>query len=325
MLFRSQAWLWHGYLASVHVTLLTSLWKAGKTTLLTGLLQRLGDGQPFLNRAVQPATALIVSEQATEHWHARQKIIPLGAHVQLLSRPFPHRPTEKEWESLIDFAYQKVVAEELDLFVVDPLASFLPSRAENNAGAMMDALHPLNRLTAAGAAVLLLHHPRKATSDPGQSARGSGALLGFADIVLELHQFGRLPSDSHRRRLIGQSRRQETPGTLAFQWSDQSGTFTVVEDLTEVRYRENWKTVLTLLKARIHAATPKDLLDDWPADVAPPGASTLNEWLKRAYAEKKIRRVGIGVKTNPFQYRLENEDDWYYDRGELPPIRPIRL
>ena len=37
-------WLWQGYLARGSLTLLTSLWKAGKTTLLTGLLQRLGSG-----------------------------------------------------------------------------------------------------------------------------------------------------------------------------------------------------------------------------------------------------------------------------------------
>ena len=31
-------WLWHGYLAAGQVTLLTSQWKAGKTTLLSVLL-----------------------------------------------------------------------------------------------------------------------------------------------------------------------------------------------------------------------------------------------------------------------------------------------
>ena len=35
-------WLWHGLVARGKVTLLTSVWKAGKTTLLTGLLRELG-------------------------------------------------------------------------------------------------------------------------------------------------------------------------------------------------------------------------------------------------------------------------------------------
>jgi hypothetical protein len=33
-------WLWHGLIGRGNVTLLTSRWKAGKTTLITGLLQR---------------------------------------------------------------------------------------------------------------------------------------------------------------------------------------------------------------------------------------------------------------------------------------------
>ena len=28
-----------------------------------------------------------------------------------------------------------------------------------------------------------------------------------------------------------------------------------------------------------------------------------------------------GRKTDPYRYRLPNQDDEYYDRGELPPLR----
>lgn len=38
------AWLWHGYLAPGNITLLTSQWKTGKTTLLSVLLARLKEG-----------------------------------------------------------------------------------------------------------------------------------------------------------------------------------------------------------------------------------------------------------------------------------------
>ena len=53
--------------------------------------------------------------------------------------------------------------------------------------------------TFAGGAAFLLHHPRKKAAEAGSSARGSGALLGFADVTVELTRFGRLKSDSHRR------------------------------------------------------------------------------------------------------------------------------
>jgi len=39
-----EGWVWQGYLAPGSITLLTSQWKAGKTTLLSVLLARMGDG-----------------------------------------------------------------------------------------------------------------------------------------------------------------------------------------------------------------------------------------------------------------------------------------
>src|SRR5947209_4143361 len=71
-------WLWQGYLARGSLTLLTSLWKAGKTTLLTGLLQRLGSGGDFLGQACVPARALVVSEESREHWAERLRTMPIG-------------------------------------------------------------------------------------------------------------------------------------------------------------------------------------------------------------------------------------------------------
>src|SRR5438128_7973626 len=119
-------WLWQGYLARGSLTLLTSLWKAGKTTLLTGLLQRLGSGGDFLGQACVAARALVVSEESRELWAERLRTMPIGAHARLLARPFLTRPTPAGWQDLIGQALELRAAGELDLFAVDPLASFLP-------------------------------------------------------------------------------------------------------------------------------------------------------------------------------------------------------
>src|SRR5207302_167858 len=87
---------------------------------------------------------------------------------------------------------------------------------------LLDMLHPLQRLAAAGVAVLVLHHPRKKASEEGSSARGSGALLGFVDIILELHRVGQLQSDERRRRLFGVSRHPATPGHVVYQWLNRA-------------------------------------------------------------------------------------------------------
>jgi hypothetical protein len=316
-------WLWHGYLARGNLTLLTSLWKAGKTTLLTGLLQRLGDGQPFLGRDCAPARALIVSEESAELWGDRSRTMPVGPHSRLLPRPFLTRPTPEAWLDLLDHALDLRAAGEIDLLVIDPLAAFLPGHTESLAGTLLEMLHPLQRVASAGAAVLILHHPSKRRAEVGSAARGSGALLGFVDIVLELHHVGRMRSDERRRRLVGQSRHAATPPSLAYEWDPATGAFSPVADSAEQRYRENWPQVHAILAKRRTAATHHELLDDWPSDRDRPPARLLYEWLNRAYEEKRVRREGTGRRTDPYRYRLPNENDRYLDRGELPPLRDM--
>ncbi len=58
-------------------------------------------------------------------------------------------------------------------------------------------------------------------------------------------------------------------------------------------------------------------------DQEKPGPTALYDWLNRAAAEKRVRREGSGTRTDPWRYRLANEDDKYYDRGELPPLKPL--
>src|SRR5262245_54543575 len=56
-----EAWLWHGYIAEKSVTLLSALWKAGKTTLLAYLLRAMETGEMFCGRSVLTCKVLVVS------------------------------------------------------------------------------------------------------------------------------------------------------------------------------------------------------------------------------------------------------------------------
>lgn len=181
-------WIWHGYLARGNLTLLTSLWKAGKTTLLTGLLQRLAVGGDFLGQSCLAARALVVSEESPATWAERRQVMPVGPHAELLARPFRARPTPADWQALIDHALERRAEGRLDLFVVDTLAKFLPGHSDSDPGTILTMLNPLQELADSGVAVLVLHHPRKKPSEEGSTARGSGALLGYVDIILELHR-----------------------------------------------------------------------------------------------------------------------------------------
>ncbi len=318
-------WLWDGYLARGNITLLTSLWKAGKTTLLAGLLQRFANGDAFLQRSCAPAHAVVVSEESNDLWTARLRTMPVGPHAKLLARPFLTRPKPDAWNNLIDQAIEERAAGRLDLFVVDTLATFLPGHSESDAGTLLNMLQPLQRLAAAGTAVLILHHPRKKPSEEGSSARGSGALLGFVDIILELHRYGRLQSDERRRRLIGLSRHASTPRQLVYEWNPATGAFANLDNPLAQQFRDNWKQVQAILAKRKDAATHRELLIDWPAEGEAPAVSVLYRWLNRAYDEKLVRRLGKGRNKDPYRYRLTNEDDQYLDRGEIPPLKDLNF
>jgi hypothetical protein len=88
-----EEWIWDGFLARGNITLLTSLWKSGKTTLLAGLLRQLGTAGELLGRPCISARAVIVSEESRTHWRTRQRVMPMGPHARLLARPFLTRPT----------------------------------------------------------------------------------------------------------------------------------------------------------------------------------------------------------------------------------------
>jgi hypothetical protein len=314
-------WLWHGLIARQNVTLFTSQWKAGKTTLVAGLLQQFAAGGTFLDRPVVPAKVLVVSEESRNTWADRVKRMPLGGHCRLLARPFPRRPTPAQWEQLVETAMELQAAGELDLLVIDPLARFLPGSTDSDLNALQQMLDPLQCLTDGGAAVTILHHPRKKRSEEGCSARGHGGLLAAVDVIVELNRYGSLQSEERRRKLFALSRYPETPRNLVYEW-DREGRFVYLGDPALARFQENWAVLRAILKKRRQAATPVELLDDWPTDQPRPERSTLYDWLKRAFEKKLVKRFGNGRNTDPWRYRLPNEDDRYYDRGMLPPLRP---
>lgn len=76
--------------------------------------------------------------------------------------------------------------------------------------------------------------------------------------------------------------------------------------------------VLAVLKTRTAAVTHKEIWASWPSEPERPSETVLYEWLNHAFAKKLVRREGQGTRSKPWRYRLTNEDDEYYDHGELP-------
>src|SRR5262249_32001299 len=157
-------------------TLLTSQWKAGKTTLLSVLLGLRATGGALGDRAVRAGKSLVVTEEPLSLWAQRARKHHFAGSVCFIPQPFFTIPTQEQWQELLRRALEVNRRHGVDLVVIDPLAPFL--RSENQARGMLETLLPLGALLRAGMAVLILHHPGKGERAVGQAARGSGALLG---------------------------------------------------------------------------------------------------------------------------------------------------
>jgi hypothetical protein len=230
-------WIWQGYIAPGNVTLLTGLWKAGKTTLLALLLARRKHGGKLAGLDVKPGKTLVVTEEDSSLWAQRARRHNFGDQVLLISRPFNRIPSEEQWQALLDEIRAIQAKHAIDLLMIDPLAPFL--RDENNAKVVLDYLMPLCELTKTGMAVLATHHPAKAERPLGHSARGSGAILAQVDIVLEM----RLPALdrlTRRRRIIGLSRHNDTPRHLLLELNADASDYLVLPDEPEDGFDAHW-------------------------------------------------------------------------------------
>ena len=240
-------WLWHGYLASRRLTLLTSQWKVGKTTLAAILLARMRAGGELAGLRVEPAKVVIVTEEDESDWDDRCARLDLNSHVMWMCRPFAGPPTLDDWLALVDKLRWLRQEHGADLVLLDPLAELLPARAEHDTAKMLSALRPLRALAQTGLAILMLHHPRKHHCADGQAARGVGALSAFADILIEMTWYQRGVDLDRRRRLQAYSRRPETTPQLIIELNADATDYLAHGNEEQETFQEEWKKVLQVL------------------------------------------------------------------------------
>ncbi|MFL5330098.1 MAG: AAA family ATPase [Gemmataceae bacterium] len=311
-------WLWQGYIAFGSITLCTSRWKSGKTTLLSVLLARMGAGGTLAGSPVAAAHAVVVSEEGPQIWVARDQSLGIGNHVRWFCQPFLHVPKRHEWIDLLN-EVAKSIARRPTLIVIDPLAAVLPNGDENNAAAIVRALAPLRKFTKKGSAVLLLHHPRKGTAfEP----RGSGALLGFADILMELELPAHFPQQSRRRSLRARGRHADIPGERLIELALDGRDYQVC-DLAAEECAERWEVIRWVLADANKKMTRDEILKNWPETRLKPHRVTLWEWLEAAHQNGSLARSGRGQRNDPFRYWLPEREPYFLP--ELPPLEPLDL
>ncbi len=312
-------WLWPGYVGRGVVSLLTSQWKAGKTTLVSLLLARLARGGELAGLQVQRSRAVVVSEESPNLWRQRHERLRFGRGVCFLCRPFAGKPSPQQWDALIDHVAELHQKRRMELLIVDPVSLLLPPFFESHAERMHAALLPLSRLTSLGMAVLLLHHPKKGDALSGQAARGPARCAALVDVMMELScRRGASPED-RVRRLLAWSRYEETVRERVIELSANGLEYRVCESPKDEPFELGWSLIETVLRENTgRKLTRKQIHAEW-LDRRKPDSGTLWRWLDRAVSLRRLCQEGEGHKGNPYRYWLPSDDTavWRPDPLEI--------
>lgn len=291
-------WRWHGYLAAGALTILAGKPKAGKSTLALAISGAIDGRAPtFLDHAVDGAPVVYVSEEG-----AATLAHKVGGGLRIATRDtaWP-RP---DWPSLIDAAAAEAERVQAALLVIDTFAFWaaLGPESEKDAGAVQAAMEPLVAATRKGLAVLLVVHARKGGGEDGEAVRGSSALAGAADIVLELD---RVPEGAARqRRLLALSRYPQTPGVLVIDHDATNGSWRAIGEGTDRGEARDIGNRLALLDALSGGELTRKEIEEATGKEERGWHATMNHLIEAG----EVVKLGAGVKGDPHRFQIVRTD-----------------
>lgn len=273
-------YLWHGLLAPYALTVQGGKPKDGKTTLMFGLIAALERGVPFLGLPTQKTRTMVLTEErpATlaekrERWDVDPVML------------FRHDVGLAVWPQVVEEATRCCHANGIRLLVVDTIAEFSSTGgdSENNSGAVLEQMRPLQQAASSGLAVLAIHHFKKGSAEGWDAFRGSGAFQGVADILIGVSRKG-----ESFRQIKAEGRFSAIPTTLTYTLGDSG--FETADIPTEC-------DSVHVALGRLGSATKEHLAEE--LGITPRAVGT---HLSALYSSERIGRTGEGKRGDPFVY-----------------------
>lgn len=246
-------------------------------------------GVPFLERDTRQVPILYISEEPDTLLAARaghfgfEDSWPIGW--------LTHEPG-MSWEKCIYYIKRYVWEHKNPLVICDTLARFWSAQSENDASQVTQAMNPILEIVRnSEAAFFGIHHNRKQGGGSGMAVRGSTALTGGVDIIMELARTSGYDR-SNVRRLMCESRYGETPQQLQLRLEDNVYH---VEDSETVELEPK----VVMLLQTMEAVTLSDIcfLMDIPE-------TTARRLLTGLTQRQIINREGTGTSRSPYRYSL---------------------
>jgi hypothetical protein len=166
---------------------------SGKSTMTMMGIDAALSGKLFLNHATSRVPILFVTEESPRTVRLLLERCGLTNIAGLYILPASR--SALPWSQLALEIEKQCAALKIGWLIVDTFhgVAGLEGDAENDAGAVVQALTPLRRISATlDVAVTTTRHTRKSGGQIGESGRGSSAFTGFVDTILELK---RLPGN----------------------------------------------------------------------------------------------------------------------------------
>jgi len=288
--------------------LMTARPKTGKTTLISQMLREIENGGELAGMSINPTKVLILTEESEAKWGERREKFKLpGKSIHIVSRPMNKKYNNAEWVAALAKAVEICEKNEIKLCVIDTLTTFWDAQDENDAAKVSRSLIPISQLAKKNIAVLIVHHDRKSGGDYGNAARGSNALTGFVDIIVEMGRLddGQSPT---RRVLKTLSRFDESPSEVVIDL--ENGRYVTLGDKTEVNKQQKLDTLVNCLALMGKSVTISEIFENWDeVDFGKkPSRSTLQRHLAELIKLNKVSVVGETVvlrKKTPI-YGLNN-------------------
>lgn len=198
--------------------------KAGKSTFLYACCKAVADGGPgIFGQKHPPGPVVYLTEQPLTSLREELDTAGISDEAPLYLLPYTAVFSEG-WAETVQMACQKAEEVGAIMLVIDTLPQFLLNggASENDAEDIIPRLQPLFDAASRGLAVVVVRHERKQGGSVGSSGRGSSAITGAMDIIVQIRPKGR---GSTLRRLNCLSRFHETPSEIEMDWNPQTGEY----------------------------------------------------------------------------------------------------
>jgi len=191
-------WFIDGILGRGLITELVAKVKMGKTTfMLQGIRAGIAGDDEYCGRAVHgPLRAAYVTE---EGWQTFQIAMMRYGLNDLVDNDAFFTVFDFETEDVdakkpnlpfvIDSLIRHATEDNVDVVILDTLSIIASLDEEDHSGRAAGVMAEVRRLSTAGFAVGILRHSRKSGGDVGDAGRGSSAISGYCDILLQIEPF----------------------------------------------------------------------------------------------------------------------------------------